>query len=201
MKIIFALLLAFMATGAAPATLPGPVPSEEASPPGPFFLTLDLIQQIVCGTWTGTGSRIDSDLVLTAAHVASHDDCTIGGQPARVEYINGGLDIAVMRIASPAPTARMVISCAKPKPGGTYFAVGYAFGRVFAVQRYVGTGGKAPGSGQAIFQGLAFGGMSGGPMVDENGQIIGVVTQRNSSGTALTSARLLKDTYLCGGKA
>ena len=47
-----------------------PMPSNEATP-SPFFIELDTVERIICGAAVRSGVRIDSNLVLTAQHVAA----------------------------------------------------------------------------------------------------------------------------------
>jgi S1-C subfamily serine protease len=176
-----------------------PVPANEALP-SPFFLELDLIERITCGNAMGSGVRIDGDLVLTADHVVAGRTCTIDNVPVELVHEDGERDIAIIRTASISPS-RMPLSCAGFVTGRMYLAVGYARGEHLVVQRLQGTGGTETRDGRFLglseLRGLIFPGMSGGAIVDETGQLVGIVNAGNAAGLSLS--RGLGDTFLCGG--
>jgi S1-C subfamily serine protease len=175
------------------ALLGAPAPEPEAMP-SPFFVNLALVDQPHCGRALGSGSWIDSQTFLTAEHVTSNGPCTLGGRPAEIIYKNAQLDIAVLKPAV-AIAERMPISCNRPRRGDDYFAVGYALGKMFVVQRYVADGGRK--GDLARFRGSGYQGMSGGPVVDREGQQVAVLTRILKNGLPVMFARPLADTYLC----
>lgn len=175
------------------ALLGAPAPEPEAMP-SPFFVNLALVQQPRCGNALGSGSWIDGRTFLTAEHVTSNGPCTLGGRPAETIYENEELDIAVLRPAF-ANAERMPISCKRPRRGDDYFAVGFALGKMFVVQRYVADGGRK--GDLARFRGSGYHGMSGGPVVDREGQQVAVLVRILKDGLPVMFARPLADTYLC----
>lgn len=180
----------------AAALLSAPALPPEAMP-SPFFVNLALVSQPRCGNAVGSGSWIDSDTFLTAEHVTREGPCTLGGLPAAKVYENAELDVAVLKPAL-AIGERLPISCARPRRGDDYFAVGFALGRYFVIQRYVGEGGR---KGELVrFRGQGFHGMSGGPVVDRDGRQIAVLTKILNDGLPVMFARPLADTFLCKGK-
>ncbi len=177
----------------AAALLGAPVPEPEAMP-SPFFVNLALVGQPHCGKALGSGSWIDGQTFLTAAHVTVNGPCSIGGMPAETVYENEDIDIAVLRPAT-SISERMPISCARPRRGDDYFAVGYARGRMFVIQRYVAEGIRR--DGLATFRGQGYQGMSGGPVVDRDGRQVAVLVKILKDGMPVMFARPLADTYLC----
>lgn len=178
-----------------------------ASPPpevdaNGYFIPLDLVRQLKCygtdGGVTGSGTYIDGDLILSAYHVVSDRKCKVDGAAVETVYVNKAQDIAVVKTPYVAPSF-ITISCAKPKAGDEAFAVGFANGEAFVVQRYTATGtyrrGGKPFGGLAVFKGTSFHGMSGGPVLDSKGQIIATLNAGNDSGVML--GRLMGETYLC----
>lgn len=189
-------------TGLVALSLVGASPAPDAFVPG-YFIPLDLVKKLDCegpsGGVSGSGSYIDADLILTAAHVASGRVCKVDGFPAETVHVDGKLDIAVIRTAFPQK-GRISISCQKPKSGDQVFAVGYAHGEDFVVQRYAATGTKAsrfhgPFAGLTVFKGHGYGGMSGGPIFDGSGQMVGILNAGNATGMMM--GRMLGETYLC----
>jgi S1-C subfamily serine protease len=189
-KLFLALLLSLFASPARAETIVTP-----------FFIELANIERLNCGNATGSGVRIDGALVLTAYHVVAHRTCTIDGMPVSVAHVDEKNDVAVVRTVYEEET-RAPLTCGGFVAGKAYFAVGWARGRSLIVQRMTGTGdtAKAKGDfhGMAILRGLSFPGMSGGAIVDELGQLVGVVNAGNPYGHTLS--RPLAQTYICGAK-
>lgn len=172
-----------------------------------YFVNLDAILQISCvgpeGHDLGSGSIISHDRVLTAAHVVrGTDSCMIRGQAAKVIFEDDKLDVAVLA-ADLGRTPVMQVSCDDFVKDRPYFAIGYAQGQDFALQVLTSTG--AYGSIKtnegaflhgALFDGRVFGGMSGGPVVDTLGHVIGVVVAGQER-TEFSAIRALRDTPLC----
>ena len=173
-----------------------PAPTNEAIPSP--FIELDTVKRIVCETVVGSGVRIDGNLVLTADRVVAGRACTIDDVPVELVHEDGARDIAIVRTAA-ASSIRVPLTCAGFATGFSYFAVGFAHGRKLVVQRLHGTDGieirDEALRGLSQLRGLVFPGMSGGPIVDEAGQVVGIVSAGNGSG--LTLSRALNQTKLC----
>lgn len=131
---------------------------------------------------TGSGTYIDSNYVLTAAHVIAGKGISIQVfnnyyfDNAKVIYFNRDLDIAVLRVSKPLPyhldienskdysIGSKILSLAAPLQLGNTFGVGYITGK-----RYNGS--------TLLHQTdmpLTFG-ASGGAIVNEDNNIIGVI--------------------------
>lgn len=178
-------------------------PPPEA-PPNGYFIPIDLIEKLTCsgpeGTVMGSGSYVDAHHILTAAHVAAGRTCVVGDQVTQTVMVDGHRDVAVVRTPRQG-RGRISFSCRKPKAGDEAFAIGYAGGADFVVQRFTAAASFVPKhvvgfQGLAVFKGHAYRGMSGGPVVDSKGQIIGILNAVNGNG--LMFSRLLSETYLCG---
>lgn len=187
------MFVTWLAVAGAAALIAEPAPEAL---PSPFFVNLGLVMQPHCGDAVGSGSWIDGQTFLTAQHVTENGPCTLGGMPAETVYANEALDIAVLKPAI-AIGERMPTSCARPRRGDDYFAVGFALGQAFVLQRYTAEGGRA--GELARFRGQGFQGMSGGPVVDRDGRQVAVLTRILRNGLPVMFARPLADTYLCKG--
>ena len=197
MKLAVALALAAIAPAAA-AVVPLPARSTSADPSG-YFIPLNLVEKIECGPYIGTGARIDTSTVITAQHVVNAGHCKASGSAAVDINDEPGHDFTTLRATNPSDM-RIAISCEGYVEGREYFAVGYAFGDDFVVQHLTGTGGRVRHgkfAGLAILHGNTFPGMSGGPVVDINGAVVGIVNAGPTNGYSLSLSRPLADTYLC----
>jgi S1-C subfamily serine protease len=187
-----------------------PVDSAVATKPAPdrFFINFTPIRHLYCGEFTGTGSIIDQDRVLTANHVVGavkecrdEDSDTVG----QVIYQNPALDIAVIQFpVAHLPKRRMQYNCKGFEPGKIYYAIGWQNGTELVVNRVEGTkvfDNRADHSSGTLFnhvalvRGYIIPGMSGGPIVDEKGVMVGTNQATNHDGRSW--ARPITDTYLC----
>lgn len=204
MKLAIALALS-AAVPAAAAVIPiqATPPIAGQADPSPYFLPLDLVEKIECGNKIGSGSRIDTDTVITATHVVTDGGCTIRGKPAEVIYSDPKQDFSVLRTADKS-SSRMAISCAAPVEGAEYFAIGYAFGDDFVVQPLTGTSSKVRAgqfAGMKMLRGNIYPGMSGGPVIDRTGSIVGIVNAAPRNGLSSMLSLSLSGTYLCAKPA
>jgi hypothetical protein len=209
MAIFYALAAALLALVTTPAfAAPDRGPTREQltdAAPNPYFLNIGLVERIVCGdaagTSVGTGARIDVDIVLTANHVVKGRPCLIDGEPAELLHADPALDVAVLRAATKSYNGtRMLVSCEPVAPGQTYYGVGWAFSADLAVQRFVATNGKSRDrgfEGEMLMRGNGYPGMSGGPVIDANGFIVGIVNGSQGDGLSLMASRSVRDTFLC----
>jgi len=175
-------------------------------------LDVGAIRLVACGEATGSGALIGRRRLLTAWHVARRGGCTVDGQPARVLRQDERSDWAVLETDVAGP--RLRVSCRGFRRGRYYLAGGFAFGAKLMVQglRYGGGRGAiraleegraaARGDDFPLLEGLAFPGMSGGPVVDLEGRLVGIVNGSNvmSAPHPLAASALLRDlrsTELC----
>ncbi len=175
-------------------------------------LDVNAVKLVSCGEATGSGALIGRRRLLTAWHVAGRGGCSVDGKPARVVRRDERSDWAVLEADIRGP--RLRVSCRGFRPGRYYLAGGHAFGARLMVQglRYGGGRGRihelkdgrpqARGDDFPLLDGLAFPGMSGGPVVDLEGRLVGIVNGSNVMSTPhpLLASALLRDlraTALC----
>ncbi|UTC28453.1 trypsin-like peptidase domain protein [Brevundimonas phage vB_BpoS-Gurke] len=166
--------------------------------------TLTVLQRLQVRVVTGTGSVIGPGRVLTAAHVVEGAaQCVFQDKPMTPLHFDRALDLAVLAVPLPTP-AQLELHCGGLRRGREYLGVGWAYGRDFALQRFTFTGVYAdmplrnasqPALHQAIMSGEAHSGMSGGPVLDGAGRVVGVI---NVGGPGRGGVRDLSQTPLCG---
>lgn len=134
----------------------------------------------------GTGFAIDSQLIVTAEHVvagARHVVVRLPGEggflPARVVYSNEEEDIAVLHVDATLPPIRMATDNKPLRVRQTVFAVGYPLDP----SRTQAQSAKGIIAGHLKDNSLQLDisvnpGNSGGPLVDENDRVIGMVIAR-----------------------
>lgn len=153
-----------------------------------------MVKQVLCKYAKGTAFRL-GDTVVTAAHVSNNYGCTIGGE-AFTANSEPGLDFATLE---GLPIGRgMKINCDGFKAGEWYHAVGYASGNPWQMTVTVLATWERAGNGVRIMLGYPtfIPGMSGGPVMNGAGEVVGIV---NSywRGQPYSGSRELKDTSLC----
>lgn len=169
-----------------------------------YFMNLDTIGRISCLNGSGTGIIIAHDRVLTANHVVFRDDaCSFKGKPVEVIYSNALDDVAVLKVDL-GDTATTPVSCEGYLMDEPYLAIGFAAGEDFAMQTMFSAHdtGAPPNEfdypydvhPEQVLEGHAIAGMSGGPIIDLNGRLIGLV---NAGSSTMTLSRDLSQTALC----
>jgi S1-C subfamily serine protease len=142
----------------------------------------------------GSGVHIAQGLFLTATHVVEGNDAitlktdrgwTVGAERL---WLNGDHDVALLRVAGLKGIAAAALSCRTPAIGEAVEAIGHpgdnefvhSFGRVSsrAAKR---------GAWQAtvVIDVTVLPGMSGGPILDESGNLVGIMVAVQTFGFAL----------------
>lgn len=215
---VFALLASTLAPTAASFGLKG-------SPQEGYFLNLNTVGLITCirlpdglglkdidtmtpaqraqaRVFTGTGTIIARNRVLTAAHVVDNmTACVFKGKVMATAYLDDRLDTAVLT-ADLGDTPVTPVNCDGLQAGTEYLSIGFAGGVDFAIQRVTFAGTYADqrlktgdvSHHQGLMGGEAYGGMSGGPIVNGAGEVVAIV---NTGGPRMTGARDLTETPLC----
>jgi len=171
--------------------------SDHASPPSPDpdVFTVD-VEGIPAGmTARGTSFPLGRGLWLTARHVVG-DDCDkivliIDGTNvfAKIKYLDPNADLAVLQTAAIAVPA-LPIEVADPEEDESAFAFGFPKGMLGGTEdqlmgrAHMKLGGRLMGTAPVLtwtelqrypdsLESLS--GISGGPMLDENGNVIGII--------------------------
>jgi S1-C subfamily serine protease len=170
----------------APDTAPE---DDPAPPPTPASLedvvsqALPAVASIEAGRARGTGFFVKPDTVLTNAHVIQGESTvrlSVGGTTysARVVIVNTATDLAVLHVSNPnprQPTLRLG-SVNTARVGEEVVAIGSALGVLSnTVTRGIVSALRKAGSATLIQTDAAINpGNSGGPLVNRNGQVIGI---------------------------
>lgn len=199
---------------------PDPAKVETRLPYKPrVFINFSLVRRLYCGTpglknWgRGTAVVISENTLMTAAHVVVGTTCFDEATGARVStfYRDDLHDIAFASIEGGTYTRWFKLSCEGYRGGREYSAIGYQFGRdlvetrltaTFAFTSDTSTTNQDDGQVRAphlrLLEGDIYKGMSGGPIVDEDGVVVGLNTATDHNGVGFS--RELRDTILCNSK-
>ena len=157
-----------------------------------------------CDGYSGTVWRISGDRYITADHVSGARSCTMDGTPARVIHRDLRGDFAVIS-TSRGSGREYEIDCGGYAAGQFYRAIGWAGGRDLLALPVVASGSDWIGTigndtGQRRFHrlsGIVYPGMSGGPVINREGKVVGIVNAGSPFGLFLS--RPLSETALCDG--
>lgn len=154
------------------------------------------VTSVACGGGGGgSGFLIDPNTLLTAAHVvdgAVAVSAQVDGEPHHAEVIgfDDSADLAVLEIDQGAAGTALQIADSDPVAGDQVAALGYPLGaplrltegRVLAVDRPASVEGSVR---YDLLESDAAGwnGNSGGPLVDRNGNVVGVVIAGPTNGS------------------
>jgi S1-C subfamily serine protease len=215
-KLLISVFVVLFMLGAAPAnqsavqTATAPV-STPATLPKHNDINFELVRQIVCGDpeadrfGTGTAVIIADDIAMTAAHVVGVKCWDLRTRKEiQVYYVDYERDFALIRFPTVPNQPVMPYDCSGFTPGSGYSAIGFARGERLVLNRLIATAevsppgtfiaGK-PSSGLRLLRGEVIPGMSGGPVLNELGVIVGMNSATDNRGIGLV--RDLKDTVLC----
>jgi S1-C subfamily serine protease len=184
------------------------------------YLNLDLVRKIVCldpndatkGVGVGTAEIVGKGIMITAAHVVAAGDLpqcydAATKAPVRPYLIDPEADFAMLAFddGSSGEMEYMRYSCEGFVNKARYQAIGYALGQALILNRMTATDRQTSrtytlsshrvASGLQYLNGDIFQGMSGGPIINEDGVIIGINSATDHRGIGLS--RALKDTALC----
>jgi S1-C subfamily serine protease len=167
-----------------------PVPLSE---PGPAATLEDMVDRampsiVLVETTSGRGSAffVRHDTLITNVHVVQHDSYVTlrrmdgSSVSARVQTRAPNFDIAVLKVAQASPSQPFLQmgSTSSLKPGQEIIVIGSALGTLQnSVSRGIVSGLRNSGGVTLVQSDAAANpGNSGGPMLDRNGRVIGVLT-------------------------
>lgn len=189
-----------------------------------IFINFDFIRKIACfdpkkpelGVYLGTAEVIAKGVMVTAAHVVNNPEATIcvdvaSSAVVRPYGIDEDNDFALLAFsdATEGDIDYLKYSCEDFTLGARYQAIGYAYGKALILNWLTATGTKTPSGfllinnktavGMQILGGDIYEGMSGGPVLNEKGTMVGINSATDHHGVGLS--RSLKDTVLCQVRA
>jgi S1-C subfamily serine protease len=177
----------------------------------PRFLPIKSVRKIRCGEGHGTGFAISDKLIVTANHVTTNRTCVDGetSLPLFPVYENPEQDFAVMSFHEPQKQIpAMRVNCRGFEPEKTYYSMGFP-GVGFQdlmITRLMATKDVSPDNHQSFqgtpmsrmrqLKGVIIQGMSGGPILDTRGRVVGI-NNATEHGYYRGLSRPLSQTYLC----
>lgn len=186
-----------------------PVVIPQVAQASPYFLDDSTLVQVDCAQWTGTAFYVGNGIFVTARHVVRGPTkkpakCAVaGGKPITVLSVGAKHDYAVFK-ADYYPPFRAILSCKPFQEGQNYYAQGYAEGHPWVVtQRLTGTRDHyvdprdSTFSGGSIMKGAVTEGQSGGPVSDDDGLVVGIISAGSQSGETQQLFVALADTPFC----
>lgn len=162
-----------------------------------------LVDQVSCDKARGTAFRIGQTTYMTAAHVVSTNNgaCKINGNPVTIIEFDGALDYAIIE-AGPPVREHLRLSCEGYNKSEWYWSNGYAFGLAFQTSVALYSSAFDSDTGMRLFIGkhTVIPGMSGGPVMNAKGEVVGIVNMYNPL-FGISFSRALKDTSICNGRS
>lgn len=181
-------------------------PSDQALT-GHTFTHHPYVEKISCAEGSGTGFKIADGRWITVAHVAKLTACSIDGLPISVTHIDDHGDFAVIAVPGDHRRGGIAVNCGGYRNGVYYWALGHARGDPFPEivpirhsDYLTELGGGL--HGWAVFYGqmAVIPGMSGGPVLDQTGRVVGTVNAYNPF-WPISFSRPLSETVICKGAA
>lgn len=178
MRLFFTALLAlaFIATAPIPPKIPESIVTVS------FNIADEPDAQRRC-----TGFQISINAILTAAHcVDAKAEMFVDGKPTHIIKVNDAF--ALLEVP---PLYKPLLTLGKmPQRGDELWAWGHAYGEDLLVyHRYVAGYNK----GHLITDGTFSGGMSGGPVIDNSGKVVGVIQAGNDVVGIVCTVEELRD--------
>lgn len=184
---------------------------EMAVAPAPITSTKPMInfknvRLLYCGRYNGTGVLLNKGLVITAAHVSEGSQSCLdnnSGQVGKVLSSDANLDMSIIVYEKGLPEKFMDISCDGFEKNEIYYAIGWEDGTDLVVNRMIGTGIKktikiddSQYDNLAMLKGRIIKGMSGGPIVNDRGQLVGINNVTDET-VHRGYSREMRDTIFC----
>ncbi|RYG27502.1 serine protease, partial [bacterium] len=153
-------------------------------------------QSVMKGESTGTGFAVNGGWqIVTASHVVPSEwgEIQVSGRiKCALVYRDREADVAILRPSRKLPYS-IALAKREPEIGATVFSVGQALG---ALENTMVSGmfnGRRVVEGEAMYQHSAplSSGMSGGPLLDESGLVIGVNKYKTAENAGLNFSSTL----------
>lgn len=159
---------------------------------------------------SGTIFYIGNDTFITAHHVVENRPLCrdyFTKEEMVIDRVSERHDLATVKFKNLTGLGShgMKISCKGFKKGKTYNSFGFALGTVFVMNNFKATGKFTKADykvneklyvGMRELKGMLIPGMSGGPIIDAAGNVVGINNVTSHAGTKAFSYEL-KDTFLC----
>ncbi len=176
----------------APATTP-PVETASMTLEDVIGRAAPAVVRVETSRGSGSGFFVAADTILTNVHVVTNNafvtirrpDGTT--TPARVESTAPEFDVAVLRVsnADPGQTVLTMGSGMQARPGQEIFALGTPLGLQNTVTRGIVSAVRQVSGVTLVQTDAAINpGNSGGPLIDRNGQVVGIATMGISAASA-----------------
>ena len=171
-----------------------------------------MVPKIACEFQVGSGIQINSNTVITAEHVVRNGGCRVdyarrgGYRDLTVVNSSSNNDFAELSSSQTLRGTNMRVSCEGVVTGQTYWLAGYPGGgnlsvvQVQATDRYirgVTANSRYTIDNLRVMQGQAYGGMSGGPVINQAGQVVGIISAVARNVPDETMIKELSDTWMC----
>jgi hypothetical protein len=165
------------------------------------FVEHPYVEKVQCNEGSGTAFKIKDGRWLSVNHVTDNSGCTIDGKPVTVISADVEGDFSVIDFPDKR-SGGIEVNCLGFRDGGWYYGMGHGKGlrtpQVKAV-RYSAILTYFYSKKWGILQANRFvPGMSGGPVLDQTGRVVGTV---NAYGIweRISFSRQLRDTSICRG--
>ena len=166
----------------------------------PIYVSYDAVEIVICNGGRGTAFRTGIGAYTSVNHVTSQPGCKIDGVPVDVTYKDEETDYSSVR--TKVFGKGLKINCEGFKDGEVYLAVGHARGlpvqRAMFVQSSYAWTLLAPWKGFHTLIGKErfIPGMSGGPVLNSKGEVVGLVNGYSSI-LPLSFSQPLSETAAC----
>lgn len=177
------------------------------------------IVKLACDRRVGSGFQTNNSQMFSADHVTIDAKCSVVRKSlrnnlyisTRVTNHSAELDFSELRVLGRTNVNHLEFTCDPMVEGETYWMAGYPAGGNLKVEPVRATGKFTHGQPKdnpgltipylRIVEGNAIPGMSGGPVLNKDGQVIAIINAYATDNSNLSMVRELRMTWLCGNDA